>query len=244
MTRDEIVQQAVDGAVDRRGRLLLAGLAAVVAVGAATLFWLWADGRGEVGELRTTVAELETEADAAGRDAAALADQVRALGAAPIVDPGPPAEPARPGRGVTGTSLTGDGRLLIAYSDGTTQDLGRIVQPGAPGRGVTATSLVDGHLVLVYSDGTTQDVGPVVGDAGANGRDGADGEPVRRVASTAVVNGRLVVTYTDGATADAGPLPAGTPPLRWTTTRADGSEETCTRADPFDPAARPTGARP
>lgn len=133
------------------------------------------------------------------------------------------------GRGVANTAIVA-GRLLIAYTDGVTEDKGPVVgQPGAegaPGRGVVGTAVVSGRLVLSYSDNTTEDVGPVVGPKG---------EPGRSVAGVDAIGGRLIVTYDDGTTQDAGPLPPGPPgrgiartevvACRWQVTYTDGAVE-------------------
>ncbi|MGH8575352.1 MAG: hypothetical protein ACREXJ_00200 [Gammaproteobacteria bacterium] len=66
-----------------------------------------------------------------------------------------------------------------------------------------------------------QGVPGVPGEPGQPGQDGAPGEPGR-----------------DGAPgAPGGAGQDGEPPLSWSTTRADGSVETCQRAAEFDPAA-------
>lgn len=145
------------------------------------------------------------------------------------------------GRGVTGTRVVA-GRLIVVYSDGTTEDAGLVVGaagapgvngadgvPGTPGRGIVASTIEGGRLVITYSDGARADVGTVVGDDGA---DGARGPAGRSVVSTANVGDRLIVTYSDGTTQDAGPLPPGPPaPSVRSVTRTydDGSIERCTR---------------
>lgn len=132
------------------------------------------------------------------------------------------------GRGIVGTSITGDGRLLVRYSDGAQVAVGAVAGPGGgDGRGILASTIEDGRLVLTFSDGEVQDLGPVVGATGAAGRG---------IASTVIVDGRLVVTYTDGATEDAGPVPPGPPgadaelPDRVVRNYPDGTSETCTRS--------------
>jgi hypothetical protein len=99
-----------------------------------------------------------------------------------------------PGRGILGTSVA-DGRLIVTYSDNTTDDLGEIT--GTDGRGIAATTIDGGHLVVVYSDGERVDLGIVVGPEG------------RGIASLDGSTGRLMVTLTDGTQLDAGPLPPG-----------------------------------
>ncbi|GAY12017.1 hypothetical protein [Pseudonocardia sp. N23] len=99
------------------------------------------------------------------------------------------------GRGITGTRIGVDGHLVVAYDDGTSRDVGKVV--GDDGRGIATTTLDGGRLVLVYSDGTRVDLGGVVGPAG------------RSITGASTDGGRLVLTLDDGSTLDAGPLPAG-----------------------------------
>ena len=112
---------------------------------------------------------------------------------------GPDGAEGPAGRGVQGTEVV-DGRLVLTYSDDTTEDVGVVVGPtgargadGGPGRGVTSVAAADGRLVVTYSDGTTQDAGPLPA-----------GPPGRGVQRAEVVDCRWRVTYTDGATEDAG----------------------------------------
>lgn len=78
------------------------------------------------------------------------------------------------GRGIASATIDTAGHLVVAYSDGTTADLGRVVGPagedgrtgpsgpaGEPGRGIrsiSCTGLAGAKLEITYSDGTTQTV--------------------------------------------------------------------------------------
>ncbi|NUR80730.1 MAG: hypothetical protein HOQ21_09840 [Dermatophilaceae bacterium] len=231
MTRiDTVVENAAHDARDnRRHKGLWIGFAAVLTGLVLAGFALWS--------LAGRVDELSGDASDNARAAQQLAEQVRQLGGVPIVQPptperGPQGDQGPAGRGIAGTAIV-DGRLLIAYDDGTSRDVGPVVgQPGAngaDGRGVIGTAIVAGRLVLSYSDSSTEDVGQVVGT------DGDDGAPGRGVTSVAAVDGRLVVTYSDGTAQDAGPLPAGPPgrgvqraevvDCRWRVTYTDGTTE-------------------
>ena len=172
-------------------------------------------------------------------DGIALCDQAAQVQALPVPLPvdGTDGTDGVDGRGILGTSVV-DGRLIVTFSDGATQDAGQVVgQNGAAGlngRGITDSDVVDGRLMITYSDGAVEDLGVVIG---------LDG---RGIASTAAVDGRLVVTYTDGDVEDAGPLPAGprgdqgpggapAPSVQSVTrTYSDGSIERCTRTDGSD----------
>lgn len=158
--------------------------------------------------------------------------------------PGANGKPGEPGRGIASTSIV-NGRFLVTYTDGATEDKGVIQGPkGDTGKGIVGTTVnTSGHLVLTYSDGSQADVGQVVGTNGkdgANGTNGANGKDGRGVSSIGLVNSRLVVTYTDGTTADLGPLPQGPkgndgqPPMGWTGTTSTGKTYTCSRASNFD----------
>ena len=92
-----------------------------------------------------------------------------------------------PGRGVSSFSTNVSGDLIVTYSDGRTQNAGRVLGPkgetgaeglpGKDGRGIISSEVIDGALIIRYSDGTSQNMGVVVGPAGANGANGSDGSP-------------------------------------------------------------------
>ena len=115
--------------------------------------------------------------------------------------PGDDPTPTNDARGITSTTIDDNGHLIITYTDGTTEDAGKVVgedgaagTPGADGSdgsdgaqgpkgedgkdglGIdSVTTNADGHLIITYTDGTTEDAGKVVGDDGAAGTPGADG---------------------------------------------------------------------
>jgi len=228
------IDQAVVESRDSTGRRIIVVSILVLAAGVAALMFVVLRGFDRVDVLETRASDLGKQSDSNARAAQLLADQVTRLGGVPVVQPptpeqGPTGERGPAGRGIAGTAIV-DGRLIVAFDDGTTRDVGPVVgQPGAngaAGRGVLGTAIVAGRLVLSYSDGTTEDVGQVVG---------TDGAPGRGVTSVAAVDGRLVVTYSDGTTQDAGPLPAGPPgrgvqraevvDCRWRVTYTDGLTE-------------------
>lgn len=233
MTADHaktVIDQAVVDSRDGIGRRVIVASILVLLVGLAALAFTVLRGLERI-DL------LQGQADDNARTAQVLADQVEKLGGVPVVQPpdpqrGPQGERGPAGRGIAGTAIV-DGRLLVAYDDGTSRDVGQVVgQPGATGpagRGVVGSAIVAGRLIVSYSDSTTEDVGQVVGT------DGDDGAPGRGVASVEAVDGRLVVTFTDGTRQDAGPLPAGPPgrgvqraevaDCRWRVTYTDGSTE-------------------
>lgn len=200
------------------------------------------------GQAVTSRVEVETARTVAVQQAAPLArvceqDRAAAVRAgadcasAAAVARGEPGPAGPPGRGVAGTTIV-DGRLVIAYTDGTVQDVGPVV--GGEGRGIRGTAIVAGRLVVEYTDGETVDLGLVVGPAGETGRS---------IAAVDGSTGRLLVTLSDGTVLDAGPLPAGPagapgergpqgPPgpvvQSYTRTFGDGSAEHCERAGGTD----------
>lgn len=197
---------------------ILAGIFGLVALGAIEY--------NHVAALQQQVAQLQDQGNRNQVVAEKLATQVRSLGGTPTVLPspvsgspgpqgvaGPAGAPGSAGRGITSTSLTG-GHLIVAYTDGTSTDVGTVAGPagatgasGAAGRSITSTSLTNGHLVVAYSDSTSSDVGAVVGKDGANGQDGKAGRGVTSV--TINTDSHLIVTYTDGTNSDAGQIPTG-----------------------------------
>lgn len=248
----------------RNPRLVIALIVfvALTVVGATILFVLFlgqrartADLTGQVDTLSGQIATLGPQVNRQHDDAEALARQVKALGAAPVVQPQPVVGPVGPaGRGISGTALR-DGHLILMFTDGTTADVGQITgTPGAAGTAgtsITSALVVGGHLVLTYSDGHTADVGQVVGPAGAAGAAGKNGRSVTSVTNS---GGHLIVGYSDGTTQDAGPLPAGPagpagptgatgatgrPPGSFSFTDELGRTYTCTPDTAADPGASP-----
>jgi hypothetical protein len=149
------------------------------------------DGRGIISTLIASGHLLITYTDGTTEDKGAV---VGRPGSAGSTGPTGPAGPSGaqgatgdPGRAITGSAID-SGDLLLSYSDGTTEDVGRIVGPA--GRGIRSTDIVDDHLIVTYDDGTTQDAGPV--------------PQARGIANTEVRDCHLIITYTDGTTQDAG----------------------------------------
>ncbi|WP_239663588.1 ExeM/NucH family extracellular endonuclease [Corynebacterium aurimucosum] len=98
-------------------------------------------------------------------------------------DPAPTDE----ARGIKSVTIDDNGHLIITYTDGTTEDAGKVV--GSDGK-----------------DGKDGDKGDK-GDAGQDGKDGADGKGGRGIKSvTTNDKGEVVVTYTDGTSEILGTL--------------------------------------
>ena len=98
--------------------------------------------------------------------------------------------PTDDARGIKSVTIDDNGHLIITYTDGTTEDAGKVV--GADGK-----------------DGKDGDKGPKgdKGDAGQDGKDGADGKDGRGIKSvTTNDKGEVVVTYTDGTSEILGTL--------------------------------------
>lgn len=138
------------------------------------------------------------------------------------------------GRGVTSfDQATGD--LIVTYTDGQSQNLGRVVGKdgaqgiqGLTGRGILSTALQNGNLIVNYTDGTSETLGYIVGPAGETGAAGADGAPGTNgadgapgqdgvdgtngadgISVTGVVldsTNTVYVSYSDGRTLSAGQL--------------------------------------
>jgi hypothetical protein len=128
------------------------------------------------------------------------------------------------GRGVTSFVTNGEGNLIVTFTDGQTQNAGKVVGKngidgingtnGTNGRGVLSASLDQGNLIIRYSDGTQENIGMVVGPAGqsgtngtdgVNGKDGAQGAPGVSVVDLKVdPQGYVQVYYSDGQIKPAG----------------------------------------
>lgn len=83
------------------------------------------------------------------------------------------------GRGITSVTLSENKHLLVAYTDGTSTDLGEIIIK-TPLDQIDAASInSDGHLILSKDDGTKLDAGYVKGPEGPTGPRGKKGDPFR-----------------------------------------------------------------
>lgn len=135
-------------------------------------------------------------------------------GEAVIPKDGKDGAPGETGRGVASFSTSAAGELVVIYSDGQSQSLGRVVGKdginGKDGRGVLATSVENGSLVVRYTDGSTENLGIVTGPKGADGQSvtgptgpaGADGISVTNISVDTA--GTVVVYYSNGTSATAG----------------------------------------
>jgi hypothetical protein len=118
------------------------------------------------------------------------------------------------GRGITKFDISNEGDLMISFTDGQTQNAGKVVgkdgksgkdgKNGLDGKGILSADLEAGHLILHFTDGTAKDVGIVVGPAGApgangaNGVDGKDGASIKGDPGKDGVNGTNGVDGKDG----------------------------------------------
>lgn len=105
------------------------------------------------------------------------------------------------GRSISSASVNADGQLILAFSDGSTVNLDKIVgakgdkgdtgEKGADGRdGVGINNIIvteDGNLNITLSSGTTLNLGTIKG---------ADGIGISKTEIN--TNGELVLTYTNG----------------------------------------------
>ena len=113
------------------------------------------------------------------------------------------------GRGITKFDISNEGDLMISFTDGQTQNAGRVVgkdgkngKNGLDGKGILSADIESGNLILRYTDGTTKNVGIVVGPAGApgaNGTNGKDGESIKGDPGKDGVNGTNGIDGKDGA---------------------------------------------
>lgn len=105
------------------------------------------------------------------------------------------------GRGITSVTLSENKHLVVAYTDGTSTDLGEIVIH-TPLDKIDAVSInSDGHLILSKNDGTTLDAGYAVGPKGDTGV-GLESAHVNE-------DGDLILTYTTGVSKNVGTVGFG-----------------------------------
>lgn len=120
-------------------------------------------------------------------------------------------DPSEEARGIKSVTVDDNGHLIITYTDGATEDAGKVV--GADGKdgetgpkGDTGKDGADGKDGANGEDGAK---GPK-GDEGKPGKDGADGSEGKdgRGIKSVTTNhkGEVVVTYTDGTTDNLGAL--------------------------------------
>lgn len=227
MTREDAVTRAASRAVDRRGRRAMLLSLSVVAVGVGVALTALFIGRAQQAD---AIAVLESRVDASTAAAQQLADQVRSLGGVPAVQP-PSPERGEQGVGIA-SIVPGECALTVRLTDGRESTAGNLCRPG---RSVTATT-TDGCFVAVgFSDSTSLRVGPFCGPPGASGtpgRDGQDGADGQDGQSPPCLSEESQCRGADGRDGVDGASPRG-----WVTTRADGSEETCTRDESSSDAA-------
>ena len=233
---DDVVRRAARDAVDKRGRRLMVALFGVSLLGVVGLLVAFFDSRDTAESQQSAIEALEVRADASTAAAQQLADQVRSLGGVPAVQ-----LPA-PERGDTGVGIAsvdpGPCSITVRLTDGraSTADglCGRPGERGEHGRSVVSAAANGCDVVLAWSDATTQRVGPFCGPPGTPGVNGADGQTPPCMAEPSQCRGA------DGPEGKPGdPGADGAPPRGWVTTRADGSEEACTR-DTGSPDSDPT----
>ena len=87
-------------------------------------------------------------------------------------------------KSITSTAINEQGELIVTYSDGTSETLGKVVgangqdgQTGEDGKGIVSAEInADGELVVTYTDGSSVNLGKVVGEKGEQGIQGPQGE--------------------------------------------------------------------
>lgn len=129
------------------------------------------------------------------------------------------------GRGVAGFDQS-SGNLIVTYTDGQTQNVGKVVGKdgqvgpvGPAGRGILSTNLQNGSLIVNYSDGTSENLGIIIGPAGEDGKNGLDGQAgtngtngingadgISVTSVTLDATNQVIVTYSDGRQQVAGQL--------------------------------------
>jgi hypothetical protein len=225
-----IVQTAADDARDTRAHRLLYLALALVVAGIGALGFLYVSQGQRIGRL------VDAGNDSA-KQSQALAAQVRALGATPVVQPATPAPNGPtivPKDGVAGVGIAniqpGDCSVTIQLTDGRTRLVdnlcGKTGTTGAPGRGITGVAQDGCFVTVTYSDNSPATrLGSFCGPAGSTGPSGEPGQP-----------GKPGEPGKTGPTGSTGPTgPKGEPGrgvrkseavnCRWQVTYTDGTTE-------------------
>lgn len=159
MSDTEVIERAADGARDDRGRRLVWVFVGIALVGMILLAVAFFSTRGHDAAQDGEIAELRGQANSYAQAAQQLFDQVKQLGAVPVVNPPTPGEPGQPGAQGEQGPPGEDG------ADGPAGPTGPTGPTGTPGL-----------------DGAPGDPGPAgpqgePGPAGVDGQPGADGSP-------------------------------------------------------------------
>jgi len=211
MTRDDVIDRAARESKDHRGhlRIWLSGavlLLGVLALGAAVFI-----GRAQNDALNDKVGTLTTRADTAEQAVGKLAEQVRALGAVPVVQAPPQATVGA--TGATGATGAPGQSPTCLFTPQQCQ--------GADGKpGVDGLPGIPGAMGPAGKDGQPGADGRPGAD-GAPGKDGVDGVSVTRTYFERNADGECR-TYNDfsdsrthvdeGPAGDAACAPAAPPP--------------------------------
>jgi hypothetical protein len=177
-----IVQTAADDARDTRAHRLLYVALALVVAGIAALGFLYVSQGQRIGRL------VDAGNDSA-KQSQALAAQVRALGATPVVQPaipapaGPtiiPAKDGTPGVGIADIQ-PGDCSVTIRLTDGRTRLVDKLCGPAGadakPARGIASVAQDGCFVTVAYSDASSPTrLGSFCGPTGDTGNKGADGK--------------------------------------------------------------------
>lgn len=144
-------------------------------------------------------------------------------------DKGDKGDEGSDGRGVTRFQQNNSGDLIVSYTDGETENVGRVVGKdgidgidGKDGRGILSTAIQSGSLIVNYTDGKSENLGIVVGPAGEPGQTGQQGVQGEKgdkgdkgdtgaagISVTSVTldpSNNVIVKYSDGRTEIAGQL--------------------------------------
>jgi hypothetical protein len=216
-----LVQHAVDDARDNKAHRLLYLALALVVAGIGALGWLYV-AQGQ------QISRLVDAGNDSAKQSQALASQVRALGATPIVQPAVPA-PAGPtiipgkdgAQGAPGVGIAdirrGDCSVTVQLTDGRSRLVdnlcGKAGTPGGPGRGIAGVAQDGCFVTVTYSDGSPATrLGSFCGPSGADGKPGVDGQTPPCMSTPAKCQGVDGKPGTNGANGTNGKPGATGPP--------------------------------
>jgi hypothetical protein len=161
---ENVVRRAAEDAVDTRGRRTMWICFGVMLLGLAALGVAYVDSRDTASDQAAAIGQL--------------ADQVRSLGATPVVEPpaGQPGARGEPGVGIASVEPA-PCAITVRLTDGRQTTAGDLCgRPGRDGRSITGAAPAGCDVLLSWSDATTSRVGPMCGPAGPSGTPGRDGQ--------------------------------------------------------------------
>jgi len=182
-------ESALEQRIKQINKYMSVGLACLILIGIMSGFSFWKVSQEKEVAVQNQQVQAETTKDSSwctiypDDEVCKMARNIVANPTALAVpEDGKDGKDGQNGRGVTTFDISGEGNLIVNYTDGTTEDVGHIVGKngidginGKDGRGILSVTIDRGNLMIGFTDGETVNLGMVVGPAGEPGQDGQNG---------------------------------------------------------------------